>query len=545
MGLTMSSQIVVSMAQLDLTAGDLAGNRKKIIEAIEKSREADILVTPELSLSGYPPEDLLFLPNFINDCKNSLDELVSMSTKWPRLHILVGLPLAEEGSLYNAVCVIKNGEVIARYRKQKLPNYGVFDEARYFDAASNEASVFWVGETCFGINICEDVWFSEPPMLAKKAGAQILLIPNASPYEVDKNAKRLRAIRDNVLSIGLEAVYVNVVGGQDEIVFDGLSFACSDQGRLIAAKAFEEDVTFVHFNGKQLSPDQGSSAETFGDIQNLYRALVISLRDYVYKNGFDGVVLGLSGGVDSALCLKTSVDALGADKVLAVMMPSVFTSSLSREDAQKLSDRLGVRLITISIQEAYSAFENMLSDEFDGLPKDVTEENLQARIRGMILMALSNKFGRLVVTTGNKSEMAVGYSTLYGDLAGGFAILKDIYKTTVYKLCNWLNSQSREPVFPETVLTRAPSAELRENQKDEDSLPPYDVLDRILKLHIEGRKDEKEIVSEGFEPDVVKKVLALVHKAEYKRRQAPIGPKVTSVAFGRDWRFPVTNRYNC
>lgn len=540
----MSNRIVVSMAQLDLTAGDLEGNRQKIIEAINKSLDADILVTPELSLCGYPPEDLLFLSDFVKDCKKSLDCLVSMSTQWPKLHILVGLPLACECKIYNTVCVINNGNILTTYRKQQLPNYGVFDEARYFNSAHNEASVFWVGDTCFGINICEDVWFSEPPLLAKKAGAQVLLIPNASPYEVDKNAKRLKAIRDNVLSIGLEAVYVNVVGGQDEIVFDGLSFACSNLGRLVAAKAFEEEVTQVQFEGGQLCSG-GASSENPNDNQSLYNALVISLRDYVLKNGFDGVVLGLSGGVDSALCLKISVDALGADKVLAVMMPSVFTSSLSRQDAQKLSDRLGVRLSTISIQQAYSAFENMLSDEFDGYPKDVTEENLQARIRGTLLMALSNKFRRLVVTTGNKSEMAVGYSTLYGDLAGGFAVLKDVYKTTIYKICRWLNENSSEPIFPDTILTRAPSAELRENQKDEDSLPPYSVLDEILKLHIEGRKDAKGIVSEGFNPEVVSKVLSMVHKAEYKRRQAPIGPKISSVAFGRDWRFPVTNRYNC
>lgn len=538
----MSERIVVSMAQLNQTAGDLDGNYRRILEAVQAAEHSDILVTPELSLCGYPPEDLLLLDSFIEDCDKKLQELITKSVEFPHLRLIVGYPLKEGKKLYNAVSVIHEGNVLLTYRKQKLPNYGVFDEARYFTSAQPSECVFEVKDTVFGIVICEDVWYREPAEEARRQGARILLIPNASPFEEGKDQKRLEMVRKHVNSLGMDACYVNLCGAQDEMVFDGETFACSSEKVLGRAPHMQSSMLTIEVKDGKIQ--QGPVAELMHETARLYQALVVSLRDYLTKNGFKGVVLGLSGGVDSALVLKIAVDAVGADKVLAVMMPSVYTSALSRRDAADLSARLGVRLETISIQDGYTAFEFMLAKQFNGKPRDVTEENLQARIRGVILMAISNKFGSMVATTGNKSEMAVGYSTLYGDLAGGFAVIKDVYKTQVYELCRWINKENKDnPVFPETILTRAPSAELRENQKDQDSLPDYAVLDRILKLFIEDRKGPNEIAAEGFDPKVVNKVLGMVRKSEYKRRQSPIGPKVTKVAFGRDWRFPVTNKY--
>ncbi|WP_302295969.1 NAD+ synthase [Parasutterella excrementihominis] len=538
----MIEKVVVSMAQLNQTAGDLEGNFKRIAEAAEKAKHSDILVTPELSLCGYPPEDLLFLDSFLEDCAKKLNELVEYSTRFPKLHILAGYPLKEAGRLYNVVSVILNGKILLTYRKKNLPNYGVFDEERYFTPGGEDVCTFDVGDTRFGVNICEDIWFPEAPSQAKEQGAQVLLIANASPFEEGKEEQRLNMVRRHVNAIGMDACYVNMCGAQDEIVFDGETFACSADEVLARAPHMKESLLSVEVRKGRIC--RGEDSQPLSDWAVLYEALVVSMRDYINKNGFKGVVLGLSGGVDSALVLKIAVDAVGNDKVLAVMMPSVYTSSLSRGDAAKLASRLGVRLETISIQGGYTAFEFMLAKQFNGMPHDVTEENLQARIRGVILMAISNKFGSMVATTGNKSEMAVGYSTLYGDLAGGFAVIKDVYKTQVYALCRWINECSKEnPVFPETILTRAPSAELRENQKDQDSLPDYSVLDEILRRFIEDREGPEEIVAAGFDRAVVDKVLRMVSRAEYKRRQSPIGPKVTKVAFGRDWRFPVTNKY--
>ncbi len=415
----------------------------------------------------------------------------------------------------------------------------MFDEARYFSPGGEQKQVFQIKDTVFGIAVCEDVWFENASKAAKAQGAQILLIPNASPYEEGKLNQRLEKIKNNVIALGMDAVYVNMAGAQDEIVFDGASFACSQEGVLARLAYFGAALGQVAVeNGRVVKGAVEPQPEA---VELLYRALVTGFRDYVQKNKFKGIVLGLSGGVDSALVLKIAVDAVGADNTLAVMMPSVYTSSLSRRDAQALADRLGVRFETISIQDGYSAFEFMLARQFQGKPKDVTEENLQARIRGVILMAISNKFSSMVATTGNKSEMAVGYSTLYGDLAGGYAVLKDVYKTQVYEICRWLNRAQN--VFPETILTRPPTAELRENQKDQDSLPDYGVLDGILKRFIEEREDAHQIVKAGYKHEDVQRVLTMLQKAEYKRRQSPIGPKVTKVAFGRDWRFPVTDKY--
>lgn len=536
----MSERIIITLAQLNQTAGDLQGNTARILEAAGKAAQnSDILLTPELSVCGYPPEDLLLMDSFIRDCGLKLEEIRTASEAWPNLAILVGHPSRREGKLYNCVSVVKGGKILLCYEKKELPNYGVFDEARYFFPGGEQKQVFQIKDTVFGIAVCEDVWFENASKAAKAQGAQILLIPNASPYEEGKLNQRLEKIKNNVTAFGMDAVYVNMAGAQDEIVFDGASFACSQKGVLARLAYFDAALGQVAVeNGRVVKGAVEPQPEA---VELLYRALVTGFRDYVQKNKFKGIVLGLSGGVDSALVLKIAVDAVGADNTLAVMMPSVYTSSLSRRDALALADRLGVRFETISIQDGYSAFEFMLARQFQGKPKDVTEENLQARIRGVILMAISNKFSSMVATTGNKSEMAVGYSTLYGDLAGGYAVLKDVYKTQVYEICRWLNRAQN--VFPETILTRPPTAELRENQKDQDSLPDYGVLDGILKRFIEEREDTHQIVKAGYKHEDVQRVLTMLQRAEYKRRQSPIGPKVTKVAFGRDWRFPVTDKY--
>lgn len=536
----MSERIIITLAQLNQTAGDLQGNTARILEAAGKAAQnSDILLTPELSVCGYPPEDLLLMDSFIRDCALKVEEIRTASEAWPNLVIIAGHPSRREGKLYNCVSVIKGGKILLCYEKMELPNYGVFDEARYFSPGGEQKQVFQIKDTVFGVAVCEDVWFEKASKAAKAQGAQVLLIPNASPYEEGKQNQRLEKIKNNVTVLGMDAVYVNMAGAQDEIVFDGASFACSEEGVLARLAYFDSALGQVAVeNGRVVKDSVEPQPEA---VELLYRALVTGFRDYVKKNKFKGIVLGLSGGVDSALVLKIAVDAVGADNTLAVMMPSVYTSSLSRRDAQALADRLGVRFETISIQEGYSAFEFMLARQFQGKPKDVTEENLQARIRGVILMAISNKFSSMVATTGNKSEMAVGYSTLYGDLAGGYAVLKDVYKTQVYEICRWLNRAQN--VFPETILTRPPTAELRENQKDQDSLPDYAVLDGILKRFIEEREDAHQIVKAGYKHEDVQRVLTMLQRAEYKRRQSPIGPKVTKVAFGRDWRFPVTDKY--
>ncbi len=533
----------VLLIQMGSIVGDLNGNCQKILDACRKFPDADIAVTPELSICGYPPEDLIFHPRFIEDCAKALKDLAESLKELPKMHVLVGYPLQEGDKIYNAASVLNNGKVVCTYRKQCLPNYGVFDERRYFTAStSKEGIVFTVKGTRFGINICEDIWHKEPPEEAKQAGAQVLLIPNASPYEYGKSDKRFESVTKNVTDLGMDAIYVNMAGGQDEILFDGRSFVANHiTGKIFELDSFNAANTVVDVkNGSVTVPEENHRTEDIGDF---YKGLVAGFRSYIKGNGFKGAVLGLSGGVDSALVLKIACDAVGPENVLAVQMPSRYTSKMSLDDADELSKNLGVRHITIPIEPAYQAFEGMLAEEFKGKEPDVTEENIQARIRAVILMAISNKEGLIVATTGNKSEMAVGYSTLYGDLAGGYAVIKDVYKTEVYKVCRWLNETSPKPIFPENILTRAPSAELKADQKDQDSLPEYSVLDAILKLYLEHKADPQEIIEKGFSEEDVMKTLKLVRRAEYKRRQSPIGSKMTQVAFGKDWRYPIVNKY--
>ncbi len=532
----------VAMFQMNSILGDMDGNKDKILSFCLSHKDCDIVMTPELSLCGYPPEDLIFHKSFLSSCLSCAQELIKASKQFPNTYLLIGLPVREEDKVFNEAFLIKDGQLLGRYKKHNLPNYGVFDERRYFASGKNdEPLVFEVKGTKFGVNICEDIWHTEAPRASKKAGAEVLLILNASPFEKYKRQQRIECVRKNVCSQGMDAVYVNAVGAQDEIVFDGFSFTLTQQGLGREMPGFEASYTIVQCKNGSLLEDSPLSSSL--DISELYSALVLSLRSYIENNSFKGVVLGLSGGIDSALVLKIAVDAVGAERVEAVMMPSKFTSDMSRNDAAELAKRLKVKYSVIPIEPMYLAFEEALKNEFEGYRKDLTEENLQARIRAVILMAISNKKGLMLAATGNKSEMAVGYSTLYGDLAGGFAVIKDVYKTEVYEICNWLNRITSPSVFPENILTRAPSAELRENQKDEDSLPDYPTLDAVLKKYLEEKKALSEIIQEGFAEETAKKVISLVKRAEYKRRQGPIGPKMTGIAFGRDWRYPITNKF--
>lgn len=531
----------VASAQLNQIIGDFDGNCRRIAEAARRACEAGarVLVTPELSLTGYPPEDLLFREAFYDRTRQAMAALIEQSRQWPGLHVVVGHPVSRDGHRFNAASVITEGRCLGEYHKRELPNYGVFDERRYFEAGSDPL-VFEVDGVRFGVVICEDFWYPHAPRAAREAGAQVLLAPNASPYHLDKQHLRMDVLRDNVCAQGLAVVLSSLVGGQDELVFDGMSFALNADGTLAAqARDFEEDLLCVDMSAEgRLS---GRIESTRPLEAQVYSALVLGVRDYLGKNGFPGAIIGLSGGVDSALTLAIAVDALGADKVRAVMMPSPYTAEISWVDARDMAARLGVRYDEIPIKPCFDAFLQTLAGEFAGRPADTTEENLQARIRGTLLMALSNKFGSIVLTTGNKSEMAVGYSTLYGDLAGGFAVIKDIAKTLVYRLCHYRNSLS--PVIPERIITRAPSAELRPDQKDQDSLPPYDELDGIVSLYMEQDCRIEDIVAAGYPLDAVQKVVRLMRISEYKRRQSPVGIRVTHRAFGRDWRYPITSKF--
>ena len=531
----------VASAQLNQIIGDFDGNCGRIADAAQQAHlaGAQILVTPELSLTGYPPEDLLLRGSFYDRTRDAMASLVRQSLEWPGLHLVVGHPVAHDGRRYNAASVIHAGRVIGEYHKRELPNYGVFDERRYFESGS-QPLVFDVGGIRFGVVICEDFWFHAAPAAARAAGAQVLLAPNASPYHLDKQHQRMDIVRETVCAQGMSIVLSSLVGGQDELVFDGMSFALNADGSLAAqALAFKPDLLMVEVDGAgRLS---GSIAPQPAFEAQVYSALVLGVRDYLGKNGFPGAIIGLSGGVDSALTLAIAVDAIGADKVRAVMMPSPYTAEISWIDARDMAARVGCRYDEIPIERCFEAFLGTLEGEFAGREPDTTEENLQARIRGTLLMALSNKFGSIVLTTGNKSEMAVGYSTLYGDLAGGFAVIKDIAKTLVYRLCEYRNSVS--PVIPERIITRAPSAELRHDQTDQDSLPPYDQLDGIVKHYMEEDMSVEAIIAAGFPRDAVLKVVRLMRISEYKRRQSPVGIRVTHRAFGRDWRYPITSRF--
>ena len=539
----MKNSVNIALAQINLFVGDVAGNTRKIVEFATRAREelqADLIVFPELAVSGYPPEDLLFHSGLQRRIDEALDEICGSVRG---IAMLVGFPEYASDQIHNAGAVFQDGGILARYRKQLLPNYRVFDEERYF-TAGKDAAVFSLNGVRIGLNICEDIWRPEPAAAAKAAGAEFIIVINGSPYEADSQVKREGAVRNRVQETRIPIVYLNMVGGQDELVFDGGSFAMDADGDIsFRAEPFNEGLHSVVMNATSsgVVPEPADVAPVLSTEQSVYEALVIGTRDYVEKNDFPGVILGLSGGVDSALILAIACDALGPDRVSAVMMPYRYTSTMSQEDAAAEADGLGVRYDVIPIEPMFEATVRQLAGVFEGLAEDTTEENIQARCRGMLLMAISNKTGSMLLTTGNKSEMAVGYATLYGDMAGGFAPIKDCSKSLVYRLAKYRNSRSQ--VIPDRVLTRPPSAELRANQKDSDSLPEYDVLDPILEAFIEEDLSVDDIKDRGFDRDVVIRVLELVKRNEYKRRQAPPGIRISGRAFGRDWRYPITSGY--
>ncbi len=563
----MSDVLKVALAQLDLLVGDVQGNLARVLaeSRVAGGQGADLVVFPELTLSGYPPEDLLFhrgLRAQVDDAVAALAEAIDSGVETePALPaVIVGYPEYEGSAqaplLYNSAILLRRGGARANHRKNCLPNYRVFDEKRYF-TAGNAATVFELRGFRVGLLVCEDIWEAEPARAAKAAGAELLIVINASPYEQRKQRERERVLRERVLEVQLPLAYVNLVGGQDELVFDGRSVALDRHGELILrARAFDEVLCHIEFfrtaQGQidARAPGPSPIAPPLEPEESVYRALVLGVRDYVNKHKFPGVVMGLSGGVDSALTLAIAVDALGADRVQVVMMPSRYTSQMSRDDAQAQARTLGVAYSVISIEDLFAATLAALSEQFAGLKPDTTEENIQARCRGVLLMAISNKTGRMLLTTGNKSEMAVGYATLYGDMNGGFAPIKDCSKLLVYRLCHYRNrlalsrgDYAGAEVIPARVIEREPSAELRPDQKDTDSLPPYEVLDAILEAFIEEDLSVDDIVERGFDRAVVGRVLDMVKRNEYKRRQAPPGIRVSRRAFGRDWRYPITNGY--
>lgn len=534
--------VKVALAQFNSTVGDLAGNHKKIVEFARRAatQGADIVLTPEMSLVGYPPEDLLLREAFYAKSAAAVTALAADLAALSGLHVVVGHPLLQDGQRHNTASVLVDGKILGWYGKFELPNNDVFDERRYF-SSSDKPFVFDVKGVRFGINICEDTWFSHAPARARAAGAEVLLVLNGSPFHMGKQHVRQDALRAHVAAQGMAAVYVNLVGGQDELLFDGNSFVMDRNGTVCAQLPHaQEALQIVEFaEGAEprplaLPPAQSIEAE-------VYQALVLGLRDYIGKNGFPGVIIGLSGGVDSALTVALAADALGADKVRTVMLPSPYTADISWLDSRDMAQRLGVRYDEIRIDDCFAAFRATLADQFKGLAEDTTEENIQARIRATILMALSNKTGAMVLTTGNKSEVAVGYCTLYGDMAGGFAPLKDIAKTLVYRLCAYRNTLS--DVIPQRILTRAPSAELRPDQTDQDSLPSYEILDAIMQRYVEENQSVAEIVAAGYPAHDVGRVTRLIKINEYKRRQGPVGIRVTHRAFGRDWRYPMTSKF--
>ena len=559
----------VALAQINATVGDLEGNARRIAKMARRAHAegARVVLAPELALCGYPPEDLLLRPAFLQACDQQLQRLAASLADCEGLCLVVGHPQAwqDEGGAgsersrsvivqrhLNAASLLVNGRVAGTYAKRELPNYQVFDERRYFFSGRDlglPPLVFEAEGRRFGVLICEDAWFDEPARAAHAAGAQALLVLNASPFHLGKADEREARMAERCRATGLPLFFSHLVGGQDEVVFDGASFALDGRGAVVArAPAFEETTLLVDL------PAGSAPAGPIAPLPSLeaqaWQALVVGVRDYVGKNGFPGAIIGLSGGIDSALVLAVAVDALGADKVRTVMMPSLYTADISWLDAAEMARRLGVRYDEIAIAPMFDAFRDSLAAQFTGLPEDTTEENLQARIRGTLLMALSNKSGAIVLTTGNKSEMATGYCTLYGDMAGGFAVIKDVAKTLVYRLARWKNEQptrradgSIGPVIPERIITRAPSAELRPNQTDQDSLPPYEVLDAILARYMEEDQGLEEIVGAGFARADVERVTRLIKLNEYKRRQAPVGIRITHRAFGRDWRYPITSRF--
>ena len=541
----MSSILRLVMAQLDFTVGDVPGNCDRIIEASIQARDqlhAQLIVFPELTLSGYPPEDLLLRPGF----QRLIDECLTRITREVTgIHMLVGHPEKLADGLYNTASLICDGEILTRCRKRNLPNYGVFDEKRYF-VSGNGFSVAEVNGVTIGITVCEDIWMSPTAMAAKQAGAELLININASPFHTGKGDERESVVAQRVNETGCPAVYVNLVGAQDELVFDGESFVLDSKGKVAQrAPMCEEGLFAIDFQRDrdqfQLQPIPAELSERLDEVASVYKVLVQGVRGYIEKNGFNGAVIGLSGGIDSALTLAIAVDAIGADRVEAVMMPSRYTADMSLEDARSEADALEISYKEISIEKPFEAFLDALSDEFSGLPADTTEENIQARCRGVMLMAISNKKGSIVLTTGNKSEMSVGYATLYGDMAGGFAPIKDVPKLLVYRLSAYRNTLGS--VIPARVLERPPSAELAPDQKDEDSLPPYSVLDPLLEGYIEQDLGMEKLIEQGFDEETVRRIATLVDRNEYKRRQAPPGVRITQRAFGRDRRYPITSGF--
>ncbi|HUX87688.1 MAG TPA: NAD+ synthase [Chloroflexota bacterium] len=568
----------VALSQLNSVVGDLDGNLELIAADVDRARAAgaEIVLFPELALTGYPPEDLLLKASFITDNRRRLEEL---ALRCRGITVVVGFVDAK-GDIYNAAAVIHDGEIAGVYHKRFLPNYGVFDEDRYFRPGS-EAPIFALGDVTFGVNICEDVWYPTGPAVSQvRAGANLILNLNASPYHRGKKCFRESMLATRAADNAVIIAYTNMVGGQDELVFDGNAMVFDEQGRMIAeGTQFEESLLFVDLDleavfrrrlhdprhrKEQLStsvdvlptpvirlkrlvpvsiPLQVQAVGALDSIGEVYRALTVGTRDYVRKNGFRGALIGLSGGIDSSLVATIAADALGASNVVGVSMPSRYSSSGSKDDARELAENLGIDYWTIPIEPAHQAMLDMLAGQFAGTKAGLAEENLQSRLRGNVLMTISNKFGWIVLTTGNKSEMATGYATLYGDMAGGFAVLKDVPKTLVYELSEWRNQQATKPVVPLAVIHKEPSAELRPDQRDVDSLPPYEVLDPILQAYVEEDRSAEEIIALGFAKETVRKTIQLVDRTEYKRRQAPPGVKITPRAFGRDRRLPITNRY--
>ncbi|WP_161828949.1 NAD+ synthase [Steroidobacter agaridevorans] len=539
----MSASLRIALAQLNLFVGDVAGNAQRLIDTAAQARDelqADLVLFPELSLSGYPPEDLLFHSGLRRQVKTALDRVRQETSG---ITVVAGYPEYADEGIYNAAAVLRDGATVANYRKQELPNYSVFDEKRYFKHG-RDTCIFELKGIRVALLICEDIWEPNPARAAKANGAQLIVVINGSPYSLRYQERREAAVRARVKDTGLPVVYVNLLGGQDELVFDGGSFVMNASGEVVQRVApfveglFAVDVDLV--DGKVV-PRPAHIEPPLSEEASVYNALVLGVRDYVGKHRFPGIVLGLSGGIDSALTLAIAVDALGAERVSAVMMPSRYTSQWSLDDAAAEARTLGVRYDVISIEGMFATALDALKDVFAGRQPDTTEENIQARSRGLLLMAISNKTGRMVLTTGNKSEMAVGYATLYGDMAGGFAPIKDCSKMLVYRLAKYRNSVSH--AIPNRVIERPPSAELRHDQKDSDSLPEYDVLDAILELFIEDNLSVDEIAARGFDRATVGRVLEMVKRNEYKRRQAPPGVRISDRAFGRDWRYPITSGY--
>lgn len=529
----------IAMAQLNFCVGDIENNADRIIK-ITQENDADLIVFPELALTGYPPEDLLFRAECDERCERALQKIIINTSKKA---IIVGYPKRIGKKIYNKAVVIQHQKIIADYAKHALPNYTVFDEKRYF-TAGEKSCVFEFNNIKMGLLICEDLWEKNPIEQAQKAGAECIISINASPYDQAQVAAREILLKKRATETQLPIIYVNLIGGQDELVFDGGSFVVDASGnRCVQANYYQEEIRIVEINKHSdravITPQP--LPDRLPALHHVYEALTVGVRDYVQKNNFPGVLIGLSGGIDSALTLAIAADAIGADKVTAVIMPSQYTATISIEDAITEAKTLGVDYHQMNIESLFTVFLTTLAPIFKNTSTDITEENLQARIRGMLLMALSNKFGKLVLTTGNKSELSVGYATLYGDMAGGFSVIKDVPKTQVYQLAHYRNAI--HAVIPERVLTRAPTAELKDNQTDQDKLPPYDILDKILDAYIEKEKSPADIVSMGFEKKIVDDIVSMIHRNEYKRRQAPIGVRLTQRAFGRDRRYPVTSRY--